>query len=126
MTSSKKRAALGSLPPKIRPLAPQAHASLPNLAPTVPQDPEWETRIQNVVRQALLTMGTPLPPLGMDPQLAQPAPHLTLSASALKLAETAHAAQGQRLKEARELQKGHGGKKGQEGGRSSEASSGGL
>jgi rubrerythrin len=40
----------------------------------------------------------------MDPQLAQHAPHLTLSASALELAEVAHAAQGQRLKEARELQ----------------------
>ena len=50
-------------------------------------------------------MGTPLPQLGMDPQLAQPAPHLTISASAQKLAEAAHVAQGQRLKEARELQK---------------------
>ncbi len=50
--------------------------------------------IQDDVRQALLTMGTPLPPLGMDPRLAQPAPHLTVSASALELAEAAHAAQG--------------------------------
>jgi len=105
MTSSRKRAALGSLSPKIRPLAPRAHESLPNLAPTVPHDPEWETMIHDVVRQALLTMVTPLPPLGIDPQLAQPAPHLTLSASALELAEAAHAAQGQRLKKAREWQK---------------------
>ena len=64
------------------------------MAPTAPQDPEWETGIQDAVRQALITMGTPLPHLGMDPQLAQPAPHLTLLASALELAEAAHAAQG--------------------------------
>ncbi len=61
--------------------------------------------IQEAVRQALLTMGTPLPQLGMDLLLPQPAPHLTLSASALELAEAAHAAQGKRLKETRELQK---------------------
>ena len=50
-------------------------------------------------------MGTPLPSLGMDPQLAQHVPHLTLLASALEQAEAAHVAQGQRLKEPRELQK---------------------
>ena len=105
MTSSRKSAALGSLSPKIRSLAPQAHGSLASSAPSAPQDPEWETRIQVAVGQALITMGNPLPQLGMDPQLAQPAPHLTLSASTLELPEAAHAAQGQRLKEARELEK---------------------
>jgi len=103
MTSSRKRVAVGSLSPKIRPLAPQARAAPVNPAPSGPQDPEWEIKIQEAVKRALLTLGTPLPQLGMDLQLPQSAPHLTLSASALELAEVAHAAQGQRLKEAREL-----------------------
>ncbi len=70
-----------------------------------PPDSELEARIQAAVRQALITLGTPLPQLGTDLKLPQPAPPLTLSASTLELAEAAHAAQGQRLKEARELQK---------------------
>ena len=40
ITSSRKRAALGSLSPKIRSIAPQAHTSLASSTPTVPQDPE--------------------------------------------------------------------------------------
>ena len=105
MTSSKKRAALGSLSPKIRTLAPQAHTSLGNSTPNISQDPSWEARFQDAVRQALLTMGTPLATPGMDSHLTQPAPALTLSTTALKEAEAAHAAQGQRLRDAREMQK---------------------
>ena len=50
-------------------------------------------------------MGSPSLTHGMDPQPTQPAPPLTLSATALQEAEAAHAAQGHGLQEAREMQK---------------------
>jgi hypothetical protein len=104
MTSSRKRAAIGSLSPQIRPLLPQsqfpaAFGSHPSVL-----EPEWETRFQLAVRQAMITLTSPAPtPHGQNPQTQEPLP-LPLSAAALAEAEAAHAAQGQRLKEARELQ----------------------
>jgi hypothetical protein len=99
MTSTRKRAAVRSLSPQIRPLSHQEHP-----APTAPQgsaeDPQWEARIQEAIRRAMLSMAPQGLPASQLPQV-QPTAHIPLAAAALAEAEAAHIAQGLRLQEAR-------------------------
>ena len=107
MTSSRKRAAVGTLSPQIRPLPslpsqPQSSGSQAPLAS--PLDQAWETRFQEAVRQAVLALN-PLGSLSVSPATSTlQQPPSTLSAIELAEAEAAHAAQGKRLREAREIQ----------------------
>ncbi len=54
MISSRKRAAVRSLSPRIRPLSQQDHGA-PEAAQTS-RDPQWEARLQEAVRIAMLTI----------------------------------------------------------------------
>ncbi len=103
MTSTRKRAAVGSLSPQIRPLAPQEHRA-PNTSTGAMGDPLWEARFQEAVRQAMLTLGTPGITTTQTPQHQQPLNATPLSAVALAEAGASYIAQGLRLQEARRMQ----------------------
>ena len=96
MTSTRKRAAVGSLPPQIRPLDPQEHHT-PDTSTGAMGDPIWEACFQEAVRQAMLTLGTPGIPASQTPQLQQPVEATPFSAAALAEAEASYTAQGLRL-----------------------------
>ena len=101
MTSSRKRAAVGSLSPQIRPsLAPQEHR-VPDTNTGAMGDPIWEAHFQEAVRQAMLALGTPWIPASQTPQIQQPVEATPFSAAALAEAEASYIAQGLRPQEAK-------------------------
>jgi hypothetical protein len=68
-------------------------------------DPAWETRFQEAVRQAVLSLKSPASLTDLTTQHAQQPSLLTLSVTTLAEAEATHVAHGHRLREARESQK---------------------
>ena len=99
MTSTRKRAAVGSLSPQMRPLGSQGHSvSVP--ARDAAEDSVWEARIQEAVRKAVLSMAPQVMSASQFSQAQINLPPNPLSAAALAEAEAAHIEQGRRLQEA--------------------------
>jgi hypothetical protein len=103
MTSARKRAAVDSLSPQIRPLGSQGNPpSEPMAAPS--QETIWEARIQEAVLKAVMSLAPqvnhPIP----GPPVYRPVAPSPMSAAALAEAEAAHTEQGLRLQEARKAQ----------------------
>jgi len=94
MTSSRKRAAIGSLSPQIRPFPSHPRTTEGHAPHANPMDPAWETRFQEAFRQAVLALNSPASLTDTPAQPAQQLSLLTLSATALAEAEAAHVAQG--------------------------------
>jgi hypothetical protein len=103
MTSTKKRAAVGSLSPQLRPLDNQDHPA-PRLPAGATQDAAWEARIQEAVRKAVLSLAPQVPHTNPEPPAFRAMDSNPLSAAALAEAEAAHIEQGRRLAEARMAQ----------------------
>ena len=103
MTSTRKRAAVGSLSPQTRLLSSQDNQASGPRAGSM-QDPVWEARIQEAVLKAVLSLAPQMTSTQTGPPASLALTPNPLSAAALAEAEAAHIEQGLRLQEARMAQ----------------------